>query len=84
MTASAPAGRPHGPTPGGNRAAALDIEVVRVDHYFRAAYSSQPVHAVGDVLLRVPEGQFVAVVGASGCGRTTSLNMMADLIQLRT
>ncbi|MCF8588955.1 ABC transporter ATP-binding protein [Gordonia sp. HY285] len=37
--------------------------------------------ALEDVSFEVPEGQFIAIVGASGCGKTTLLNMAAGLAE---
>lgn len=42
--------------------------------------SSRDLVALDDINIEIPEGQFVALVGASGCGKTTLLNMMAGLI----
>jgi NitT/TauT family transport system ATP-binding protein len=42
--------------------------------------SSRELVALEDINLEIPEGQFVALVGASGCGKTTLLNMVAGLI----
>jgi NitT/TauT family transport system ATP-binding protein len=37
--------------------------------------------ALEEINLTVPEGQFLALVGASGCGKTTLLNMLAGLVE---
>ncbi len=55
------------------------VSVEALNHYYlprgRAA-----VHALSDVNLSVRQGEFIALVGSSGCGKTTLLNMIAGLI----
>jgi len=59
-------------------AATRDIDVEGVTHWFGEDRTVTPV--VKDITFAVPHRQFVALVGASGCGKTTILNMIAGLI----
>ena len=62
------------------RAETLAISVDGVSHAFPSSENGAPVLAIDDVSFAVPRGQFLALVGASGCGKTTILNMVAGLI----
>jgi NitT/TauT family transport system ATP-binding protein len=45
------------------------------------ATRGEPVRALDDVTVEVPDGHFVCIVGASGCGKSTLLNIMAGLVR---
>src|SRR5213592_5208763 len=53
------------------------LAIENVSKSFKGASGS--VLALDDVSLHVDEGEFVCLVGASGCGKTTLLNMIAGL-----
>lgn len=59
------------------RPVALDSSHVHLEYGPRAG--SGPVVALQDVDLSIPAGQFVSLVGASGCGKTSLLNLFAGL-----
>ena len=53
------------------------LAIENVSKSFKGA--SGPVLALDRVSLNVAEGEFVCLVGASGCGKTTMLNIIAGL-----
>lgn len=62
-------------TSGAAAAPPVDISVRGLDVSF-----GQARKALVGVDLAVPEGEFVALIGASGCGKTTLLNVIAGLV----
>jgi NitT/TauT family transport system ATP-binding protein len=60
---------------------APELSVRRVTHHYPSTGTTgAPVEALRQVDLDIAQGQFVAVVGASGCGKTTLLNMLAGTV----
>lgn len=63
---------------GGEGAAALRAEEVSVVYPMERGGS---VHALEKVSLAIEPGDFIVALGASGCGKTTFLNLLAGFIQ---
>ena len=61
-----------------SRSGRLDIEHVGIE--FKTV-SGGTMKALDDVSLTVDKGELVAVVGRSGCGKTTLLNVVAGLLK---
>ena len=53
---------------------------LRIDHLSHTFAGRQPRPAIENLTLRVPTGQFVALVGPSGCGKSTLLRLIAHLL----
>lgn len=65
-------------------------EIIKADHLFRSYYKSGTksetggeIRVLNDISLSVEEGEFVAVMGKSGCGKTTLIKTLG-LIDLPT
>lgn len=55
------------------------LSLINISHYYEAVDGSR-LQALQDVNLDIRDGEFVAIVGASGCGKTTMLNIMSGII----
>lgn len=53
------------------------VKIERLHKYFRA--EGEPLKVLDDVSLTVAPGEFVTIVGQSGCGKTTLLRLLASL-----
>ncbi len=58
----------------------VKLSLKRVTHYYEAVDGSR-LQALDQVDLNIKNGEFVAIVGASGCGKTTMLNIMSGILK---
>ncbi len=57
------------------------ISIQGLSHEYRR--DGEPVAALADVNLEIAGGQFVSLVGASGCGKTTLLDILSGLLDMQ-
>lgn len=55
------------------------MNIIRTEKLNKIYEGTNPVHAVNNVNLEIEEGEFVAIVGASGGGKSTLLHMLGGL-----
>ena len=68
--------------PAAAEASSDGIHIGGLSHEYRRDGAS--VTALHDINLDIPAGQFVSLVGVSGCGKTTLLDILSGLLQRQT
>lgn len=59
--------------------ASAPIEIAQLRKVFRQTTSGQSVVAIDDLTLRIEPGQLVAIVGQTGCGKSTLFDLLIGL-----
>ena len=55
------------------------VRIAGLSHWFIPPKNVAPTLVLDDIDLNVPQDQFVAIIGSSGCGKTTLLNLIAGI-----
>ena len=53
----------------------------KVNFVYRSKDETQNVHALKDIDLEIKDEEFIVAIGASGCGKTTLLNLFAGFLE---
>jgi multiple sugar transport system ATP-binding protein len=77
------AGRISGERLDGSATAMSMLEIRKVDKFYRSR-GEAPVHAVRSLDMNVGKGEIVALLGSSGCGKTSTLRMIAGFESVST
>lgn len=78
MTGTAGKGMASPQPSSGEARPALVLRAQGVTHYYRGPRGESP--ALEDVSLAATRGEFISIVGASGCGKTTLLRILGGLL----
>ena len=58
-----------------------ELLVDNVDYIYKARKEADDVNALKGINMAISEGEFIVVIGASGCGKTTLLNLLAGFLK---
>jgi NitT/TauT family transport system ATP-binding protein len=64
-----------------DNAATVAISLERVSKVFRTTHDAKPYVAVDNLDLAVAQGQMLALLGKTGCGKSTIFNMIGGLTE---